>query len=75
VPRNVGKFTEGDTLDISLIPENGLVRWTINASSFEIDYENPTLLLVDNHDPSYPSQYNVISLNGTDETVHPPDMC
>lgn len=69
VPRNVGKFSEGDTLDINLIPENGLVKWTINASSFQIDYENPTLLLVDNHDISYPSQYNVISLNGTEETV------
>lgn len=70
VPRNVGKFSEGDVLDISLIPENGLVRWTINGSSFQVDYEDPTLLLVDNHDPSYPSQYNVITLNGTEETVH-----
>lgn len=70
VPRNVGIFSEGDVLDISLIPENGLVRWTINGSSFQVDYEDPTLLLVDNHDPSYPSQYNVITLNGTEETVH-----
>jgi hypothetical protein len=69
VPRNVGKFSSGDTFDISLIPANGFVQWTINASSFQIDYEDPTLLLVDNYDPKYPSQYNVVSLNGTEETV------
>ena len=69
VPRNVGKFSYGDSLNVNLIPQNGLVKWTINASSFLIDYENPTLLLVENHDDTYPSQYNVVSLNGTEETV------
>src|ERR1700721_4610672 len=44
VPRNVGTFGYGDTLDVSLIPENGLVKWTINASSFVTDYSDPTLL-------------------------------
>jgi len=69
VPRNVGTFSYGDSLDISSIPQNGIVTWNINGSSFFIDWADPTLLLVENHDAKYPSTYNVVSLDGTDETV------
>jgi len=69
VPRPVGTFSEDSSLDINLIPQDNLVSWTINGSSFFIEYNNPTLLLVEDHDDSFPSSYNVVELNGTDSTV------
>ena len=69
VPVNPGTFAYGEELDISTIVDN-YVKFTINGSSLSIDWSKPTLLLADNHDPSYPSSYNVVSLNGTDDTVY-----
>jgi L-ascorbate oxidase len=72
VPLNVGTFTdEGDSLDISIIPEGNLVSWNVNASSFFIDYANPTLLLVDEHNDTFPGSYNVVELKGDQNTVSP----
>ena len=48
---------------------NDYIKFTINGSSVEIDWDNPTLLLADNLDDSFPGTYNVISLNGTSTTV------
>ena len=70
LPINVGTFGDDDTFDISLIPQNGFVKWTINASSFVANYSDPTLLMVDNHNPAYPRDFNVVTLNGTSDTVH-----
>jgi hypothetical protein len=71
VPKSPGIFSEDGNLNISIIPNNGLVTWTINLSQFFINYSDPTLLLVEDHNPKYPDSYNVVSLNGTDDTVIP----
>ena len=68
VPIDPGHFAYGNEVDISVIVDN-YVKFTINGSSMSIDWSNPTLLLADNHDPDYPASYNVVSLNGTDDTV------
>ena len=69
VPRDAGLFSYSSGMDITLAKTNGIFSWQINGSSFRINWSDPTLLLVDNYDPSYPSQYNVLDLNGTEETV------
>lgn len=68
VPRNVGDFSFGNEMDIGLIVDN-YVKFTMKGSSLFLDWKNPTLLLVENHDSSYPGSYNVLSLNGTSDTV------
>jgi hypothetical protein len=69
VPRDAGLFSYSSGMNITLAKTNGIFSWQINGSSFRINWSDPTLLLVDNYDPSYPSQYNVLDLNGTEETV------
>jgi hypothetical protein len=75
IVRNAGPFSFGSGMDITVdqneLFNNGIFQWDINGTSFLIDWANPTLLLVENHDPSYPSQYNVDELNGTETTVRP----
>jgi FtsP/CotA-like multicopper oxidase with cupredoxin domain len=72
VVRNAGPFSYGNSMDISIdqadLTNFGFFRFDINGSSFRIDWSDPTLLLVDNHDPSYPTDYNVLELNGTQTT-------
>ena len=75
VPRNVGTCGQSGTLDISIIPNGNIVTWNINSSSFKIDYKSPTLLLVEDHDDSFPTSYNVVELNGDDNTVCAPGKC
>jgi hypothetical protein len=76
IVRNAGPFSFGSGMDITIdqneLFNNGIFSWDINGTSFVIDWADPTLLLVDNHDPSYPSQYNVEELNGTATTVSHP---
>jgi hypothetical protein len=69
VSRDAGLFSYSSGMDITLAKTNGIFSWQINGSSFRINWSDPTLLLADNYDPSYPSQYNVLDLNGTDDTV------
>lgn len=68
VPKNVGSLGYGEEMDLELVTEN-YVKFTLNGSSLLIDWDNPTLLMVENLNPSYPGDYNVISLNGTSDTV------
>jgi hypothetical protein len=73
VTRDAGPFSYGSEMDITLAVTNNIFSWVINnATSFRIDWEDPTLLLVDEHDPTYPDQYNVVQLNGTQTTVSSP---
>ena len=69
VVRDAGLASYSSGMNITVAKTNGIFEWKINGSSFRIDWSNPTLLLVDNFDPTYPSQYNVLDLNGTEETV------
>lgn len=68
LPRNVGTICFGEETDISVIQDN-LIKFAMNGSSLLIDWDNPTLLLAENSVPSFPSDYNVIALNGTSNTV------
>jgi hypothetical protein len=68
VPRDVGTFGGGQEVDIAIISST-YIKFTINGSSLEIDWDNPTLLLADNLDSSFPGSYNVVNLNGTADTV------
>jgi len=69
LPVNAGSLAYGNEMDISVIKAN-YVKFTMNGSSLLIDWSNPTLMLADKRDPNYPESYNVVSLNGTCETVH-----
>ena len=68
VKRNVGNLEYGNEMDISVIVDN-YIKFTLNGSSLFLDWKDPTLLMVENNDPSYPADYNVLSLNGTSTTV------
>lgn len=73
LPRNVGTICFGEETDISVIQDVqdnlNLIKFAMNGSSLLIDWDNPTLLLAENSNPSFPSDYNVIALNGTSDTV------
>lgn len=72
VPMNVGYLSYGDQANISLIKTN-YEKFTMGGTSLEINWEDPTLMLAEKADPSYPAQYNVLEVNGTDNTVPCPD--
>jgi Multicopper oxidase len=71
VPMNVGYLSYGDQANISLIKGN-YEQFTMGGTSLEINWEDPTLMLAEKADPSYPAQYNVLEVNGTDNTVSHP---
>ena len=68
VPVNVGFLNSGEEMDLELVTES-YVKFTLNGSSLSIDWSTPTLLMVEDLDPSFPGDYNIISLNGTSDTV------
>ena len=68
VPVNLTTLSYGEEFDLELVNQP-FVKFTLNGSSLQIDWSNPTLLLVENLDPSFPNNYNVVSLNGTSDTV------
>jgi len=70
VPKNAGQFAYGNEVDVAVIKDN-YVKFTVNGSSLLLDWSHPTLLLAENRDPNYPASYNVVSLNGTKDTVRP----
>ena len=72
LPKNVGKIAYGQEVDVSLIQDvqNNLFKFAINGSSLLIDWDKPTLLLAEASDPSFPTEYNVVELNGTSDSVY-----
>jgi FtsP/CotA-like multicopper oxidase with cupredoxin domain len=69
VPKNVGPLSYGEEMNLAIDQTSTYVMFTLNGSSLFIDWDNPTLIMVENGDPSYPGDYNVISVNGTSDTV------
>jgi hypothetical protein len=73
VERHAGPFSFSSGMDISIdetmLKNEGIFSWHVNGSTFKIDWSDPTLLKVEDHDPSYPADYNVVELNGTESTV------
>jgi hypothetical protein len=76
IQRNAGPFSFSSGMDITIdedmLTNNGIFSWHVNGSTFLIDWADPTLLLVENFSPKYPSQYNVLQLNGTKTDVPSP---
>ena len=74
VERNAGPFSFSTGMDITIdeamLASEGIFSWNVNGTSFKIDWDDPTLLKVENHDNSYPADYNVVELNGTSSTVN-----
>ena len=68
VPVNLGFLSYGEELPLDLVTEN-YVKFLLNGTSLFIDWDNPTLLQAENLDPTFPDDDNVISLNGTSDTV------
>ena len=66
--RDISSLAYGVT-EIVALPGTPIVRWTMNNSSFFTNFQNPTLLMVEEGNSSYPTDYNVVSLNGTGDTV------
>ena len=71
VPRNVGTLSVGEEEDVSVIQDvqDNFIKFAMNGSSLRIDWDNPTLLLAEKSHPSFPLDYDVITLNGTSDTV------
>jgi len=70
LPVNLGALSYGEEMPLDLVTEN-YVKFLLNGTSLFIDWDNPTLLTVDNVDPTFADDSNVIALSGTSETVFP----
>lgn len=72
VPRNVPTLSYGQQANISVIEDvqTQIFEFAIDGSSLLIDWDSPSLLLAEGSDPSFPTSYNVVQLNGTSETVY-----
>lgn len=46
---------------------DALFTWTINSSSLALDWSNPTLKRVFNNESVFPTQYNVVSVDVSDQ--------
>jgi hypothetical protein len=68
VPKNVGSLTTQEEVSLASIRDS-YVKFVLNNSSLFIDWDNPSLLMVDNMNTTFPPEYNVISINGTSDTV------
>jgi hypothetical protein len=73
VPRNVPTLAYGQQANISVVEDvqTKILAFAIDGSSLLIDWDNPTLLLAEASDPSFPTSYNDVQLNGTSATVYP----
>lgn len=71
VPKSVGSLTTGEEVSLAVI-KNNTVKFVLNDSSLFIDWDNPTLLMVDSMNMTFPPEYNVISISGTSDTVLSP---
>lgn len=51
VPKNVGLLNYGEEMNLAVDLNSAYVTFTLNGSSLFIDWDNPTLLMVENLDP------------------------
>jgi hypothetical protein len=72
VPKDVGSLSSfGQEFNLSIIQDGILVKFNVNGSSLFIDWDKPTLLLAENLMTPFPKDYNLVTLNGTSDTVSP----
>jgi hypothetical protein len=71
VQRDISSLAYGVT-ELVALPGTPIVRWTMNNSSFFTNFQEPTMLMVEEGNSSYPTEFNVVSLNGTEDTVPTP---
>ncbi|KAI0882949.1 multicopper oxidase [Annulohypoxylon maeteangense] len=70
VKRDVGKIVDTTVEDVNVrFIHNGMFKWTINSSFLDIDWAEPTLkkALQEPSLATFPSEYNVLPLNKTDD--------
>lgn len=69
VVKNVGTLSSREEFNVSVIEDGILVKFNVNGSSLFIDWDKPTLLLAENGMTPFPREYNLVTLNGTSDTV------
>lgn len=69
VQRNVGDLAFGEEVDIGFFQSSQIFRFTINDSSLVVNWNNPTLLRLENKVPTFSPSDNALLLNGTAQTV------
>jgi FtsP/CotA-like multicopper oxidase with cupredoxin domain len=68
---DAGPFAYGEQENLNLTLIDNFLRFTLNNSTLVVDWSEPTLLLAENLNSSFPGNYNALELNGTDQTVPP----
>ncbi|OJJ42367.1 hypothetical protein ASPZODRAFT_147354 [Penicilliopsis zonata CBS 506.65] len=64
VPLDVTNITGTTVEDINvLLTGASFFQWTINSSSFMLDWEHPTLMRISNGENSFPPQFNVVNVD------------
>lgn len=65
---NVGSFTGTDvTLEDLSFAFTDHFTWTINSSSLLLDWADPTIIKIFNDEDIFPTEYNVVAINGTSD--------
>ncbi|KAJ1540473.1 hypothetical protein HK405_011310 [Cladochytrium tenue] len=59
--------TASRTLPVALSPASGSTaqHWKMNGTNMIADWADPSLLMIEKKNSSYPSSFNVVSINGT----------
>ncbi|KAJ1555735.1 hypothetical protein HK405_013896 [Cladochytrium tenue] len=59
--------TASGTLPVAFSPASGSTaqHWKMNGTNMIADWADPSLLMIEEKNSSYPSSYNVVSINGT----------
>lgn len=71
VKRDVGTIVDTTVEDVNVrFIHSGMFKWTINSSYLDIDWAEPTLkkALHESSSATFPSEYNVLPLNKTDNS-------
>ena len=71
VPREDFTFTAQDTLPLNISTIDGIQYWTVNGSSIDVTWGDPTLLYVKNGNTTFPTDLNVIKLPDANVVSNP----
>lgn len=61
---DVGNMTETKIEDLNFqLTNTAVFQWTVNSSTFEIDWDEPTLRVIMNDVSDFPASYNIVDVN------------
>lgn len=73
---NVGDFAGSSVIDSPLSFEfPDYFRWTLNGTSLEVDWSDPTLLQISDGNFTFPTDYNVVELSVSTRVLCQVDHC